>query len=179
LSVTVWTVGHSTRPLDVFLELLARSSILGIADVRSFPGSRRYPHYRRLALSASLAAQGIEYQWLPALGGRRRPLPDSANVAWRNASFRGYADYMSGSSFAQGIEQLLATAAGARCAIMCSEALWWRCHRSLIADALCARGVAVLHILDLEHTVSHPMTAPARIVDGKLTYLAVTIPIQF
>jgi uncharacterized protein (DUF488 family) len=178
--VTVWTIGHSTRDLDVFLGVLARYDIRAIADVRSFPGSRRFPQFGRLDLSASLACQGIDYQWLPALGGRRRPLRGSPNVAWRNESFRGYADYMSGSGFAQGIEQLLAIMASARCAIMCSEALWWRCHRSMIADALCARGIEVLHILDLEHTVSHPMTAPARIVDGKLTYLAATqTSIQF
>ena len=172
--MTVWTIGHSTRPLDVFLERLARSGIQAVADVRSFPGSRRYPQYGRLALSASLADQGIDYRWLPSLGGRRRPLPDSPNVAWRNESFRGYADYMSGSGFAQGIDQLLAMTAAAPCAILCSEALWWRCHRSMIADALCVRGLEVLHILDLDHTVSHPMTKPARIVDGKLSYVAAT-----
>jgi uncharacterized protein (DUF488 family) len=172
--VTVWTIGHSTRPLDVFLQLLAHSSIRGIADVRSFPGSRRYPQYGRLALAASLADTGIDYRWLPALGGRRRALPDSPNTAWRNESFRGYADYMSSAGFAQGIDELLELAAGTRCAIMCSEALWWRCHRSMIADTLCVRGIEVLHILDLNHAVAHPMTAPARIIDGKLSYVAAT-----
>jgi uncharacterized protein (DUF488 family) len=172
--VTVWTIGHSTRPIDVFLGLLGRCAIQAIADVRSFPGSRRFPQYGRQALSASLAAERIDYRWLPALGGRRRALPDSPNTGWRNESFRGYADYMSSSEFAHGIDELLVLAADARCAIMCSEALWWRCHRSMIADALCVRAIEVLHILDLNHTVSHPMTAPAHMVDGQLSYVART-----
>jgi uncharacterized protein (DUF488 family) len=170
--LSIWTIGHSTRPLDVFLELLARPRIAAVADVRSFPGSRRFPQFGRLALSESLAAAGIDYHWLPALGGRRRPLPDSPNTAWRNASFRGYADYMSTAGFVQGLGTLLEVAAGRRCAIMCSEALWWRCHRAMIADALTVRAIEVLHILDLEHTVEHPMTAPARVIDGELSYLA-------
>jgi uncharacterized protein (DUF488 family) len=167
---TIWTIGHSTRPFEDFLGLLVESRIEVIADVRSFPGSRKFPQYDKEALAASLLAQAIGYHWLPALGGRRKALSDSPNIAWRNASFRGYADYMSTTEFAQGLLQLLNVANKARTAIMCSEAVWWRCHRSMIADVLRVRGIEVLHILNAKHTVVHPMTAPARIVGGTLTY---------
>jgi uncharacterized protein (DUF488 family) len=170
--VTIWTIGHSTRPLEDFLGLLASYAIENVADVRSFPGSRRYPQYGKLELSASLAAHGLRYHWLPALGGRRRVSPDSPNTGWRNASFRGYADYMATAEFAQGLQQLIEMASGARTAIMCAEALWWRCHRSLIADALMVRGIEVVHIVDAQHSVVHPMTSPARIVGGELSYAA-------
>jgi uncharacterized protein (DUF488 family) len=166
----IWTIGHSTRAIEEFLSLLAGSGIEVIADVRSFPGSRRYPQYGKEALSATLMAHAISYHWLPALGGRRRASPESPNTAWRNASFRGYADYMLSPEFAQGLGQLLKVSNKARTAIMCSEALWWRCHRSMIADALCVRGLEVVHILDAKHSVVHPMTAPARIVGGALSY---------
>jgi uncharacterized protein (DUF488 family) len=169
---TIWTIGHSTRAIEEFLSLLAGSRIEAIVDVRSFPGSRRYPQYGREALAATLAAHAIGYHWLPALGGRRRASPDSPNTTWRNASFRGYADYMSSTEFAQGLAELSEVSNKARTAIMCSEALWWRCHRSMIADALCMRGVRVVHILDAKHSVVHPMTSPARIVGGVLSYAA-------
>ena len=168
----IWTIGHSTRAIEEFLSLLAGSRIEAIADVRSFPGSRRYPQYGREALAATLAAHAIGYHWLPALGGRRRASPDSPNTAWRNASFRGYADYMSSAEFAQGLAELSEVSNKARTTIMCSEALWWRCHRSMIADALCVRGIKVVHILDAKHSVVHPMTSPARIVGGVLSYAA-------
>ncbi len=169
---TIWTIGHSTRPLEEFLGLLAGAHIEVIADVRSFPNSRKYPQYGKDALAATLAAHGIGYHWLQALGGRRRVSPDSPNTAWRNASFRGYADYMSSAEFEHGLAQLLKVAGKARTAMMCAEAVWWRCHRSMIADALCVRGIEVVHILDAKHSVVHPMTAPARIVRGKLNYAA-------
>jgi uncharacterized protein (DUF488 family) len=169
---TIWTIGHSTRAIEEFLSLLAGSRIEAIADVRSFPGSRRYPQYGREALAATLAAHAIGYHWLPALGGRRKASPDSPNTAWRNASFRGYADYMSSMEFAQGLAELSEVSNKARTTIMCSEALWWRCHRSMIADALCVRGIKVVHILDAKHSVVHPMTSPARIVGGVLSYAA-------
>jgi uncharacterized protein (DUF488 family) len=169
----IWTIGHSTRSIEEFLSLLAGSRIELIADVRSFPGSRKYPQYGREALAATLVATAIDYQWLPALGGRRRVSPDSPNTAWRNASFRGYADYMSSTEFAQGLVQLLEMPNKARTAIMCSEAVWWRCHRSMIADVLSVRGIEVVHILDAKHRVVHPMTSPARIVGGALSYAAV------
>ena len=167
---TIWTVGHSTRSIEEFLGLIAGYGIECIADVRSFPGSRKYPQYGKEALAATLASHAIGYQWLPLLGGRRKPSPDSPNTAWRNASFRGYADYMSGPDFAQGLSQLLDLSNQGRTAITCSEAVWWRCHRSMIADALRVRGVEVVHILDARHSVAHPMTAPARIVEGVLSY---------
>jgi uncharacterized protein (DUF488 family) len=166
----IWTIGHSTRPIEEFVSLLAASAIEVIADVRSFPGSRKYPQYGREALAATLVAHGIGYHWLPSLGGRRRASPDSPNTAWRNPSFRGYADYMSSPQFAQGLSQLLEGSSDGRTAIMCSEAVWWRCHRSMIADALCVRGIEVMHILDAKHSISHPMTSPARMVRGMLSY---------
>jgi uncharacterized protein (DUF488 family) len=171
-STTIWTIGHSTRPIEDFLSLLSGSLIEVIADVRSFPGSRRYPQYGREALAATLDAHAIRYYWLPALGGRRRALPDSPNTAWRNASFRGYADYMSTEEFAKGLVQVLEVSGRARTAMMCSEALWWRCHRSMIADALHVRGIEVVHILDTKHSVVHPMTSAARVVGGVLSYAA-------
>ena len=173
LSETIWTIGHSTRPIEDFLGLLAGSRIEVIADVRSFPGSRKYPQYGKEALAATLAAHAIGYHWLPTLGGRRRVSPDSPNTAWRNASFRGYADYMSTAEFEKGLATLLELSSKARTAIMCAEAVWWRCHRSMIADALCVRGIEVVHILDAKHSVVHPMTSPARVVGGALSYVAV------
>jgi len=171
-AATIWTIGHSTRPIEDFLALLAAYRIETVADVRSFPGSRKYPHYGQQALAATLAANGIGYAWLPALGGRRRAAPDSPNTAWRNAAFRGYADYMARAAFEKGMTQLLDLANGSRTTLMCAEAVWWRCHRSLIADALCVRGIEVVHILDATHSSPHPMTQPARVVDGRLSYAA-------
>ena len=169
--IKIWTIGHSTRTLDAFMALLAQYQIEAIADVRSFPGSRRYPHFGRLALQGSLMQHQIGYDWMPALGGRRRPMPNSRNVVWRNINFRGYADYMQTIEFTTGIDQLLKLARQSRTALMCAELVWWRCHRSMIADALRARGIDVVHILDAKHTTLHPWTAPARIVDGQLTYV--------
>ena len=167
---TVWTIGHSSRPLGSFLDLLVRHHVRGVADVRRFPGSRRQPAYAQDPLRAALERRGIGYAWLPALGGRRRPRADSPNTAWRNASFRGYADHMASAEFASGMDELLALAAERRTAMMCAEALWWRCHRALIADALCVAGIEVQHILDAGHCAAHPLTSPARIVGGRLSY---------
>jgi uncharacterized protein (DUF488 family) len=169
---TVWTIGHSTRPIEEFLGLLSAFSIEAVADVRSFPASRKFPQYEKEALAGALARHTIGYHWLPALGGRRRTFPGSPNTAWRNASFRGYADYMTSPEFAQGLSQLIQIGRQARTAVMCAEAVWWRCHRSMIADALCVRGIEVLHILDPRKSVVHPMTSPARIVRGALSYAA-------
>jgi uncharacterized protein (DUF488 family) len=172
MPATIWTIGHSTRPIEEFLGLLTEARIEVVADVRSFPGSRKNPQYGKEALVATLATHSIGYHWLQALGGRRRASPDSPNTAWRNASFRGYADYMSSAEFEHGLAQLEEVARKALTAVMCSEAVWWRCHRSMIADALCVRGIEVVHILDAKHSMVHPMTAPARIVRGELTYAA-------
>lgn len=169
---TIWTIGHSTRPLEAFLALLAEYGIQTLVDIRSFPGSRNYPHYGKDALADTLLQHGIHYQWLRELGGRRRAAKDSPNTVWRNPSFRGYADYMSTPEFAQGLDQLLVVAAASRTTLMCAEAVWWRCHRSMVSDALCVLGVKVLHIMDANHSVPHPMTSPARIEDGRLTYIA-------
>jgi uncharacterized protein (DUF488 family) len=169
--ITAWTIGNSTRWLDAFLSLLTQQQIEAIVDVRSFPGSRHYSHFGSLALQDSLARHEIAYHWLPALGGRRRPVPNSRNVVWRNMNFRGYADYMQTTKFATGLDDLLESVRRSRTVLMCAELVWWRCHRSMIADALRARGIDVVHILDAKHTTLHPWTAPARIVDGQLTYV--------
>jgi uncharacterized protein (DUF488 family) len=169
----IWTIGHSTRAINAFISLLEENGIKLLADVRSWPGSKRYPQFNRGALAKSLADAGILYEHVPELGGRRKPKPDSRNTAWRNASFRGYADYMETEEFHKGVECLLDVAAGTGpTAIMCAEAVWWRCHRSLISDYLKARGIDVMHILDANKTEPHPYTSAARIVNGKLNYTA-------
>jgi uncharacterized protein (DUF488 family) len=167
---TIWTIGHSTRTLEEFLGLLTEYRIESIADVRRFPGSRRYPHFASEALAETLPAHGIAYQWLPQLGGRRKVQPGSPNTAWRNASFQGYADHLASPEFSEGMATLLQLAAEQRTALMCAEAVWWRCHRSLIADVLKLRGIEVIHIVDATHTTVHPYTSPARIVEGRLSY---------
>ena len=169
-TAAIWTVGHSNRREEDFLDLLARYRIEALADVRRFPGSRRQPHFSGEALSKTLAQRGIEYLWLPKLGGRRKPLPDSRNTAWRNDSFRGYADHLESAEFAQGLDELLALASTRRTAVMCSEALWWRCHRALISDVLLSSGIDVVHILDATHSSGHKYTSAARIVNGRLVY---------
>ena len=169
---TLWTIGHSNRSIEAFLDLLHAFDIRGVADVRRFPGSRRSPHFGSDALRDALAAHDIAYQWMPALGGRRAARPDSRNTGWRNVSFRGYADYMETEPFAEGLADLVSMGAAMRTAMMCSEALWWRCHRSLVADALEVMEVPVTHILGPTETVRHPMTSPARVQNGMLAYPA-------
>jgi len=169
----IWTIGHSTRTIDEFISLLKANEIKVLADVRSWPGSKRYPHFNKDALTESLTAHGIRYEHFPELGGKRKSRPDSRNTAWRNASFRGYADYMETEQFQKGIERLLEIASDAGpIAIMCAEAVWWRCHRSLIADYLTARGVEVMPILGPNKVELHPYTSAARIVNGELSYAA-------
>ena len=170
LPATVWTVGHSTRPMTDFLTLLQAHGIEAIADVRRFPGSRRHPHFARESLEQSLPEAGLEYLWLPELGGRRRPAKDSPHIGWRNDSFRGYADHLASAEFAEGHRKLLALARERRTAMMCSESLWWRCHRGLVSDVLKLEGIQVLHIQDPARAPEHPWTAPARVVDGHLVY---------
>jgi len=165
----VYTIGHSTRELNDFIALLEREHIEHLADVRSFPGSRRYPQFGREALAASLAARDIRYSHHVALGGRRHARADSPNGAWRNESFRGYADYMVTPEFAAALDELVDAASRERTAIMCAEAVPWRCHRSLVSDALVARGVDVRHILDAR-TDPHRMTSFAIVKDGVLCY---------
>jgi uncharacterized protein (DUF488 family) len=169
--VRIWTIGHSTRTIDSFISLLEQNGIKLLADVRSWPGSKRYPQFNKEALADSLKEQGIRYEHFPELGGRRNTKRDSRNTAWRNASFRGYADYMETEQFHKGIESLLALARKAGpAAIMCAEAVWWRCHRSLISDYLKASSIEVIHILGANKIEPHPFTSAARIVDGALSY---------
>jgi uncharacterized protein (DUF488 family) len=186
----IWTIGHSTRAIDDFISLLKENEINLLADVRAWPGSKRYPHFNKDTLAESLTAHGIRYEHFPELGGKRKSKPDSRNTAWRNASFRGYADYMETEQFQKGVERLLAFArsdglssrrnerdggeAVTPCAvaIMCAEAVWWRCHRSLIADYLKARGLEVLHVLSAKKVEPHPYTSASRIVNGELSYAA-------
>ena len=168
--MTLWTIGHSSRAINAFVQLLRWQQIALLVDVRRFPGSRLHPQFNSVPLEQSLEGCGIRYRTATDLGGRRTPRRDSRNTAWKNASFRGYADYMETAPFAAALERLLSTAAEQRTAIMCAEAVWWQCHRSLIADALKVRGVRVLHILDGPDVMEHPYTAPARVVDGRLDY---------
>jgi uncharacterized protein (DUF488 family) len=187
----IWTIGHSTRGIDEFISLLKENEIKLLVDVRAFPGSKRYPQFNKEALAKSLNAHGIRYEHFPELGGKRKSKPDSRNTAWRNASFRGYADYMETEQFQKGVERLLFFARSdpesirgrngrdggeavnpCAIAIMCAEAVWWRCHRSLIADYLKARGVEVLHILSANKVEPHPYTSASRIVNGELSYAA-------
>ena len=172
--LTIWTIGHSTRGIDEFLALLAEYDIQALADVRRYPGSRRMPQFGRDALRETLNASGLEYVHMVELGGRRRALPDSPNTAWRSEAFRGYADYMMTDEFARAFAALLELAARRRTVIMCAEALWWRCHRGLVSDALKAAGHEVLHILGPRKTEPHPYTSAASIVGGKLSYAETT-----
>ncbi len=169
---TIWTIGHSTHSIETFIDILSTYELEAVVDVRRHPGSRAYPQYGQEALQRSLLERGLAYHWIADLGGRRKAAADSPNTVWRNASFRGYADYMSTPAFKQGLDQLLDYASQARTVLMCAEAVWWRCHRSMIADALCVRGITVLHIMDGQHAAPHPMTGPARIEHGRLTYAA-------
>ena len=167
----ICTIGHSTREIDVLISMLEENGIKLLVDVRSLPGSKRYPQFNKEALAKSLSQHGIHYEHFPELGGRRKPKPDSKNIAWRNPSFRAYADYMETDEFHRGITRLLHLApASGPTAIMCAEAVWWRCHRGLISDFLKARGVEVTHIVDRSKTEPHPFTSPARIVNGELSY---------
>lgn len=166
----VWTIGHSSRSAEEFVGLLRAQSLDAVADVRRHPGSRAHPHFAAHTLACLLAQAGIEYHPFPELGGRRTPATDSPNTVWRNAAFRGYADYMETAAFREGLDRLMALARRRRTAMLCSEALWWRCHRALIADALKARGVAVFHVMAGGKSVEHPYTSAARIEAGRLTY---------
>jgi uncharacterized protein (DUF488 family) len=170
--ISIWTIGHSTRRIEEFIGLLTASGIQLLADVRRFPGSRRHPQFGQAALAASLAKAEIEYVHLSELGGRRSARKDSPNTAWRNAAFRGYADYMMTDSFQTGIDRLLEAASRKRTAIMCAEALWWQCHRGLIADFLKAAGHKVIHLVGDGKSEEHPYTSAARIVNGQLNYAA-------
>jgi uncharacterized protein (DUF488 family) len=158
----VWTIGHSTRALAELLALLAEFEVTTLVDVRRFPGSRRYPHFSGPALARALSGVAIAYAHEPDLGGRRDPVPDSPNAAWRVAAFRGYADHMATPAFRAGLLRVLALAEKGRPVILCAEAVPWRCHRQLIADALVARGVTVRHILGPGQERAHELNPSAR-----------------
>ena len=166
----IWTIGHSTRPIEEFLSLLEMHEIRLLVDIRSFPGSRRYPHFNKDNLSVTLNRRSIGYRHLAGLGGRRKPRPDSINVAWRHPAFRGYADYMQSREFIEEIELLQEAAMNERTAYMCSEAPWWKCHRALVSDFLKVRGWDVLHIMEKGKLTEHPFTSAARTVQGDLFY---------
>ena len=164
------TIGHSNRPVEELVELLKANGVALLADVRSMPRSRHNPQFNRETLPETLAKAGIAYVHLPALGGMRRPRPDSTNTGWQNASFRGYADYMQTPEFEAALEKLTRLDGERRVAIMCAESVPWRCHRSLISDALTARGVGVTHILSMGSNRDHEMTSFARVTDGRVDY---------
>lgn len=159
----IWTIGHSTRPQDVFLALLDAHGVRAIADVRRFPASRRHPHFNRDAMTQWLAEAGIGYTHFADLGGRRAPAPDSRNTGLRNASFRGYADYMATPPFRNALERLVIMAREQPTAVMCAEAVYWQCHRTFIADGLTARGLDVRHILDASTARPHRIHELARV----------------
>lgn len=167
---TIWTIGHSTLSLEGLLAMLQSFNIKLIADIRSYPGSRKFPQFNKEALEISLPESNIQYVHIKELGGRRKPDPGSKNTAWQRVAFRGYADYMETPAFKQGIRILEQIALRQRTAYMCAEAVWWRCHRSMVSDYLKLRGWKVMHIMGIEKEDEHPYTAPARIVNGELNY---------
>lgn len=166
----IWTIGHSTRSIVEFLDLLNEFEIAAVVDIRSLPGSNKFPHFNKDRLEQSLKEKGIDYVHLKRLGGRRKAKPDSGNKVWRNKSFRGYADYMETDEFKTGLSTLKRLARNDRTAYMCSEAVWWRCHRAMISDILKAEGWEVMHIMGKAKTTEHPYTQPAKIIDNELTY---------
>lgn len=172
---TIWTIGHSTHSISFFMETLKSFTIEMVADIRRYPGSKRFPHFNKDALSISLTQNQINYQHYPELGGRRNPKPDSQNTGWRLAAFKGYADYMETENFIQSIVALEQVATNQRVAYMCSEAVWWSCHRSLVSDFLKHRQWTVMHIMNVNKSNEHPYTSPARISNGILHYKADTM----
>lgn len=166
----IWTIGHSTRTQEEFLEMLRNFRVELLVDVRRYPGSRKYPHFAKEQMQLWIPENNIEYLHLEDLGGRRKVNKDTKNMAWRLISFRGYADHMETPEFHKAAQQLQELALLKRTAYMCSEAVWWSCHRSLISDYLKVRGWKVNHIMALDKAPEHPYTKPANIVDGKLNY---------
>ena len=166
----IYTIGHSTHSLAELVELLRAHGVAQLVDVRAYPSSRRMPWFNRAGLSRELPLLGIAYAHLPQLGGRRAPSPHSRNTGWRVAGFRGYADHMASPEFAAGLEALEALASRRTAAMMCAEALWWRCHRRLVSDALTVRGWEVVHVGSTGGVTTHELTPFAVIEAGTLTY---------
>jgi uncharacterized protein (DUF488 family) len=174
-NIVAYTIGHSTRSADAFVALLQAHGVTCLADVRTVPRSRHNPQFNGDTLAATLAAHGIGYERMPGLGGFRKTTPDSPNAGWRNLSFRGYADYMQMAAFAEHLDSLVALAREATVAIMCAEAVPWRCHRSLIADALVVRGIDVREIVSETKTAEHALTPFARVEGTTIRYPAPAI----
>ncbi|HWL27844.1 MAG TPA: DUF488 domain-containing protein [Burkholderiaceae bacterium] len=170
----IFTIGHSNRPLDEFLDLLRQNAIAHVVDVRTVPRSRHNPQYEQDALRKALLDAGIAYTHHAALGGLRHRRPDSVNTAWRNKSFQGYADYMQTPEFEAGVQEVVALAWTERCALMCAEAVPWRCHRSLIADALLVRQIRVEDIINAGKRSPHKLTPWSAVEGQRVTYPAVT-----
>ena len=168
----IFAIGHSTRTLEQFIELLKAHDVTLLADIRTIPKSRNNPQFNAESLSRELPKVGIAYRHLKELGGLRRAAKDSINTGWENASFRGYADYMQTSEFVHAIRDLMNLAKGERVAIMCAEGNPFRCHRSLVADALTVRGVRVLHISSRQSAKEHALTPFARVDGTRITYPA-------
>jgi uncharacterized protein (DUF488 family) len=177
-ALEIWTIGHSNRPIEEFVGILQLHQIQMLADVRIVPASKRFPHFGQSRLARALARMQIGYVHIPSLGGHRTPRPDSPNTAWKSDMFRGYADYMMTQNFARGVEDLLAVARENRTAIMCAEALWSHCHRSLISDHLKVMGLTVRHITGRTKTELHPFTTPARILNDRLCYRPEAVPLE-
>ncbi|HEX5150362.1 MAG TPA: DUF488 domain-containing protein [Parafilimonas sp.] len=171
----IWTIGHSTRTLEHFVEMLHSFNITLLADIRSFPGSRRVPQFNKENLEISMPANGIDYVHLKLLGGRRPVQKNSKNTGWKHPAFRGYADYMETDDFKRGIHQLEEMAAKQRTAYMCSEAVWWSCHRSMVSDFLKLNGWLVYHIMEVNKSTEHTYTQPAKIINGQLSYTEQTL----
>lgn len=167
----LFTLGHSTHPIDTFLGLLAAHKIVLLIDVRSYPSSRRWPQFNRAELQRALEAAGIEYRWYQALGGRRHSKrADSPHRAWEHLAFRSYADYTDTPEFEDGLKELMTAACEIRTAIMCSEGLWWRCHRRIISDQLTTRGWQVMHVMPNGKLVTHVLSEFASVIDDRIVY---------
>lgn len=170
MSMKIWTIGHSTHAIAEYIAILKAHDIEAVADIRRFPGSKRLPHFNKENLRLSLKSEGIEYHHFEDLGGRRTPVPNSRNSGWRVLAFRGYADYMESEAFRHSVVSLADLAMTKRVVYMCSEAVWWSCHRALVSDYFKHKGWTVLHIMNSLKVVEHPWTKPARIINGDLVY---------
>lgn len=168
----IWTVGHSTHSIEEFIDILHSFQIERLVDIRMFLGSRRYPQFNKEALKASMLESHVKYCHMVELGGRRKAKPDSKNTGWRLAAFRGYADYMETDAFQGGIQKLEGIALKERTSYMCSEAVWWSCHRALVSDYLKVKGWTVMHIMRDGKAQEHPFTSPAKNISGTLSYQA-------
>ena len=175
--MTLFTIGHSTRSAERFVELLQGAGVRCVWDIRSFPGSRRHPHFNAEHLAKLLPSVGIAYEHHPELGGRRRPSPEAGPSAWHNEGFRGYAEYMTTNQFRDAVTRLIEAGEGTALAIMCSEAVPWRCHRNLVSDAVVARDTEVRHILD-DRITPHTITKFALVEDGRVKYPPTTELVQ-